>query len=101
MRVAQLLRLEHLELRAEAQKLAVGVAEMREGEHRPAFVVDPRLAREPAPHVLVDPHRHLDTGATPARSRVTTGPRTRAGRSRAARSKTSASGRTDATRETR
>ena len=72
---AQLLRLEHLELRAEAQQLAVGVAEMREREHRAAVrrrsAARPEASaarpRAPAP----SPRR----GRGPARSRATTRPR--------------------------
>src|SRR5258707_15888694 len=60
--LAQLRRLEHLHLRAEAQQLAVRVTEMREGDDRAPFRVDPRLAGQPAPHVPVHPHGHPPAG---------------------------------------
>src|SRR4029077_2264563 len=56
---AELHRLEHLDLRPEAQQLAVGVSEMGESDDGAPVLVDPLLAGEPAPHVFRYPHGDL------------------------------------------
>src|SRR5262245_43785149 len=58
--VTQLRRLEHLELRAETQELAIRRAEMLERNDCPTVLVDARIARQPPYDLRIDPHRHRD-----------------------------------------
>src|SRR5207237_3740091 len=58
--LAELGRLDDLELRAEAQELAIGVAQVLKRDDGAAVGVDPRLARQPAPQLLRDAYAHFD-----------------------------------------
>src|SRR5205814_2349210 len=56
--------LEHLELRAEPQQLAIGVAEVLERDDGAPVLVDARLAGQPPAQVRIDAHDDLDARQT-------------------------------------
>src|SRR6266481_1371963 len=61
--VSELRALEHLDVRAEAEQLAVRGAEMVERDRDAAVVPEARLAGKVGAHLLRDPHGHVDAGA--------------------------------------
>src|SRR5438067_13601377 len=57
-------RLEHLDVGAEAEQLAVGLAQVLEDDDHPPVLLQPGLARQVAAHLFGDSHPDLDARAT-------------------------------------